>query len=109
MKRAKHTTIDDQFLHFPAPDLTSKAKPGKKVEVTYPVSYSYNGGTVIDDKWYAGYEVPKPIVPKGYKLTSIGVGLQLNAHPPYATMILEPIDKSASVGATVSGRCAALN
>jgi len=82
---------DDKFFHFPAPDLTKKARHDKRVEVTYPVSYTYNGGTVIDGKWYAGYEVPKPIVPKGYKLTGIGVGFQFNAHPPYATMILEPI------------------
>lgn len=75
---------------WPQPDLTSKAKPGKSVTVTFPVSITYNGGTVIDGKWYLGYEVPTPVVPKGYKLVSMGMGLELNAHPPYATMLLRP-------------------
>lgn len=80
-----------KYFHCPAPNLCSKAKPGKTVTVTYPVSLSYNGGTVIEDKWYAGYIVPAPIIPEGYELVSIGVGLQLNAHPPTATMLLRQI------------------
>jgi hypothetical protein len=59
----------------------------------YAVSYKYNGGTVIDGKWYEGYEVPPPILPTGYKLVGIGVGLQLNASPPLATARLKPITK----------------
>ena len=59
--------------------------------VTYPVSYRYNGGIIIDGKWYEGYTVPRPKVPKGFELVSIGCGLQLNAHPPYATSYLKPI------------------
>ena len=39
-------------------------------------------------KWYAGFEVPKPKIPKGCHLESLGVGLQLNATPPFATMLL---------------------
>jgi hypothetical protein len=83
------------MFHCPAPDLTKKARPGRKVEVTFPVSFSgYNGGTVVGGKWYSGFKVPEPIVPPGFKLKDIGVGLQLNAHPPYATMILEPIGET---------------
>lgn len=79
---------DDRFYPWPAPDLSLQlAKKLKKnpgithFEVTYPVSMSYNGGTVIDDKWYAGYKVPAPIVPVGWQLKGIGAGLELNAHP----------------------------
>ena len=60
--------------------------------VNYPVSYRYNGGILIDGEWYGGYDVPRPIVPEGFKLKNIGVGLQMNARPPYATMYLEPLD-----------------
>jgi len=59
--------------------------------VTYPVSYRYNGGIIIDKKHYQGYKVAKPKVPKGFKLVGIGCGLQLNATPPYATAYLKPI------------------
>jgi hypothetical protein len=59
--------------------------------VTFPVSYRYNGGIVIDDEWYAGYEVPPPVVPAGFELVGIGCGLQLNARPPYATQYLRPL------------------
>lgn len=81
----------DVWIRTPAPDLTSKAKPGAEVTVTYPVSISYNGGTVVDGKWYGGYLVPDPIVPAGYELVDMGVGLQLNARPPTCTMKLRPI------------------
>lgn len=80
-----------RWFHVAAPDLTSKAKPGESVRITYPVSISYNGGTVIEDKWYAGYKVPAPIVPRGYELRDIGCGLELNSHPPLATADLCPI------------------
>ena len=60
--------------------------------VTYPVSYKYNGGIVIEGKWYEGFKVAKPKVPKGFKLHSIGCGLQLNAQPPYATAYLKPLN-----------------
>jgi len=62
--------------------------------VTFPVSYDYNGGIVIEGKWYKGFKVAKPKVPKGFKLYGIGCGLQLNACPPYATMYLQPIGKN---------------
>lgn len=58
--------------------------------VTFPVSIRYNGGITIDGEWYDGYEVPEPKVPEGFELISIACGLQLNAHPPYATMYLKP-------------------
>jgi len=60
--------------------------------VTYPTSYRYNGGIVIDGKWYQGYKVVSPKVPKGFELVGIACGLQLNARPPYATRYLKPID-----------------
>jgi hypothetical protein len=60
--------------------------------VTYPVSYRYNGGIIVDGKWYEGYKVPSPKVPKGFTLRGIGCGLQLNVHPPYATAYLKPDD-----------------
>lgn len=71
-----------------AQNFTDKAKPGESVKVNVQHGISYNGGTVIDGKWYAGYEVPAPIVPEGYELVSEYVGSELNAHPPYVTMIL---------------------
>jgi hypothetical protein len=74
----------------PAFKVTRTRRDGSK-EVIFPVSYTYNGGTVIGDEWYSGYEVPTPQVPEGFKLVSLGVSLQLNARPPYATMLLEKI------------------
>ena len=60
--------------------------------VTYPVSYDYNGGTVIDGKWYKGYKVVGKLkVPKGFTLSSIGCGLQMNGRPPFATVYLKPL------------------
>ena len=79
------------WFKYPATDLTSKAKLGQQVTVTYAIGISYNGGTVIDDEWFAGYEVPPPIVPDGFKLVHIGVGLNLNAAPPRATALLVPL------------------
>ena len=55
-------------------------------EVTFPCSITYNGGTIINGEWYSGYEVPK-----GFELVSLGVGAQLNARPPYSTMLLKKI------------------
>lgn len=81
---------ENVWYHVKGTDLTTKAKPGRKVEVTYAVSYDYNGGTVIDGKWYVGYEVDPPIVPKGYVLKSLGVGLECNCRPPRATAVLMP-------------------
>ena len=60
--------------------------------VHYPISQTYNGGIVIDNKWYKGFKVAKPKVPRGFKLVGIGIGSQLNARPPMATMYLEPKD-----------------
>jgi len=92
-------------FNYPQPDLRGKEKDRKgrlrdSVEVTYPVSYRYNGGTCIkpdgtwspEGDWYPGYRVPPPIVPAGYKLVSLGVGLQLNARPPYATVLLKKVN-----------------
>ena len=59
--------------------------------VTYPVSYRYNGGIIVDGKHYSGFDVVAPTVPEGYKLVNIGVGLQLDAQPPYATRLLKKV------------------
>lgn len=97
--------IHDKPFVCPAPDLRGKeldrkGRQRKSVEVTYPVSYRYNGGILLkpdgswdpdNGDWYPGYEVPRPILPDGYKIVGIGVGLQLNSRPPYATTILVKI------------------
>ena len=98
---------DKLFKFRRRPDFLMTKKQQKRfdktgmAEVTYPVSCRYNGGIILSpdgkmdfgcknpkSKWYAGFEVPKPKVPKGYHLESIGVGLELNATPPRATMLL---------------------
>ena len=77
-----------------APTLTKGERWLDSHLVTFPVSYRYNGGTIVNGEWYSGYEVPPPKVPKGFELVSIGIGLQLNARPPYATQFLRKIKKS---------------
>ena len=78
------------YKTMPKPGLTIAEKWCNGFLVTYPVSYRYNGGIIYKDKLYEGFTVPNPDVPKGYKLTPIYCGLQLNARPPYATNYLEP-------------------
>ena len=73
-----------KWIRFPAPVLL--AKEGR---VSYPVSYEYNGGILIDEKQYAGYKVKPPVIPEGYILKSIGLGLNLNSKPPIATAYLQ--------------------
>ena len=85
--------LDAKLFKCPKPGLTKGEKWCNNRLVTFPVSYTYNGGTVIGDEWYDGYEVPPPYVPVGYELVGIGIGLQLNAAPPIATMYLRPIKK----------------
>ena len=87
---------EDGYWHMPQPEIkpvSRKAKNaffrGEGFEGTYPVSYTYNGGIIINDELYKGFKVPPPIVPDGYELVSIGVGLQLNSHPPYATVYVK--------------------
>lgn len=82
-------STENNLFAYPAPDLRSRAK-AKPVEVRVPISYTYNGGTLINGVWYGGYEVPAPIIPDTHELVTLGVGLQLNARPPYATMLLRP-------------------
>ena len=85
-----HRKVGDVIV-CDAPDLTELAGE-KPIEVTYPVSYIYNGGCCMGKEWFAGYEVPDPIVPDTHELVGIGVGLQLNAYPPRATKVLRPRD-----------------
>lgn len=80
---------------YPTPKLNRTEKWADGCLVTYPVSYDYNGGIVIDGEHYDGVEVPAPMIPVGYELKGIGVGLQLNAHPPYATSYLKKVDPKA--------------
>ena len=80
---------DVKLFRCPPTDLRCY-QPKERHEVTYAVSYTYNGGTVINDEWYAGYEVPAPLIAPGFVLIGIGVGLQLNATPPYATGVIIP-------------------
>lgn len=80
---------DDEIYYYPEkPTLTIGKKWSDGNLVTYPVSYIYNGGIVINGKWYKGIKVKEPDVPRGYMLKSIGIGLQLNAQPPIATSLL---------------------
>jgi len=78
---------------FKCPPTDLRGYWGEGKEVTYAVSYSYNGGIVIENKWYDGYEVPPPLLPAGYAIVGIGVGYQLNARPPLATGYLKPLSK----------------
>ncbi len=70
------------------PLLLADITKGKSIEVSFPVSCTYNGGITISGEWYDGYDVPNPDVPEGWEIVSIGVGLQLNARPPYCTRLL---------------------
>jgi hypothetical protein len=96
-----------KYFKYPRPELSISKTEQKRLaktghcQVTFPVSYAYNGGIILTpdgkidincknpkSKWYNGYKVPSPKIPKGYELVGIGVGCQLNAHPPYATEVL---------------------
>ena len=66
-----------------------KYTPKERREITYAVTYCYNGGITVDGEWYDGYHVPGPLMNPGYVIVGIGVGLQLNAHPPLATGVLK--------------------
>lgn len=52
--------------------------------VKYPVSFKYVGGITIKEKWYDGFFVGQPLVPKGLALEKIG-GLDFSQQPPLAT------------------------
>lgn len=80
---------------YPKPKLNKTEKWNDGCLVTYPVSYSYNGGITIDDTWYEGVEVPSPDVPEGYEMKNISIGLNLMAIPPEATMYLEKVSPNA--------------
>jgi hypothetical protein len=83
---------------MPKPVLKIDKTHGSGKLVTYPVSYVYNGSFEWEGDWYQGFEVPKPDVPKGYELVNIGVGLQHNCMPPFATMLLTKIKKEVKNG-----------
>ncbi len=77
-----------KFCRWPKPRLKRGRAYLDGVLVTFPCSYRYNGGVVWKGKWYEGFSVPNPFVPKGYELVSIACGTDLNARPPQATMLL---------------------
>jgi len=88
-----------EFVTLPSPDLTIGERWCDSFLVTYPVSYSYNGGFTHYPKkygkngvWKQGFKVDSPIIPEGFELKGIGCGLQLNAHPPHATAMIVPTD-----------------
>lgn len=66
----------------------------KKGIVKFPVSYKYNGGITIDGNHYDGYSVGAPVIPDGCELVSLGIGLNMNNHPPFSTMLLKEKDKN---------------
>jgi len=76
------------FKDAPVLDGSGLDKVGDSKKVTFPVSYRYNGLTEYGGKLYTGFDVPEPIVPDGCELRNMGILLQLNAHPPYATELL---------------------
>ena len=75
-------------------NVDSPKLPAREGVVKYPVSYRYNGGIIVEGKWHDGYEVGDPIVPDGYELVGMGVGLQLNSRPPIATEYLQKVKKA---------------
>jgi hypothetical protein len=80
--------MSEKLFQCKRPRLKHGQRWGRGILVTFPVSIRYNGGTVINGEWYAGYDVPAPSVPKGFEFVGIGIGLQLNDKPPYATQLL---------------------
>mgnify|MGYP001609667437 CR=1 FL=1 len=80
-----------KWYKCPVPNVKKGKKWLTSHLVTYPVSYRYNGGIIIKGKWYDGFKVPPPIIPEGFELVGIGVGLEMNCHPPLATVYLRPI------------------
>jgi hypothetical protein len=77
-------------LKCPPTDLRGYSpRKGSRIEVQYAVSNSYNGGIGVGDEWYEGFEVPAPLLNPGHVIVGIGVGLDLNNHPPLATGILK--------------------
>jgi len=77
-----------ELYEMPAPVISALTGRRRRKEISYPVSYRYNGGVIIDGELYAGYKVPPPIVPAGHTLTNRQCGLQLNAEPPHAMSTL---------------------
>lgn len=77
--------------------IESPILPKKEGKVKFPVSYRYNGGTIVDGKWHEGFEVGDPVVPDGYELISLGIGLELNSKPPVCTMYLQKSKKAKEV------------
>jgi len=82
--------MSEDFFEVEQPDLR---RYNGECEVTFPVSYTYNGGIIIDGKWYKGFRVPYPKLREGFTLKTLGVGLDLNQKPPRATMLLTKAGK----------------
>ena len=96
-----------KYFKYPRPCISISKKEKKRLAkfghclVTCPASIEYNGGIILTpdgkmdlncrnpkSKWYNGFKVPSPSVPRGYELHSYSCELFLNATPPLATMYL---------------------
>lgn len=84
MKGRFETKDGERWFRMARPSLSAK-----EGEVQYPTGVRYNGGTVVNGKWVQGFLIAPPKVPAGFSLRTMGVGLQLNSRPPYATQYLE--------------------
>ena len=85
LKGKFETMAGKKWFRMRRPVITQR----KEGEVTFSVGYRYNGGIIINGKHVQGILIASPKVPKGFELRSIGVGLQLNSRPPYATQFLK--------------------
>jgi len=92
-----------KYFKMGPPKLHLRGSWNGGIEATFSVSYRYNGGIVLDEngapiiswdggEWYDGYKIERPVVHGDFELVGMGVGLQLNARPPYATQILRRKD-----------------
>lgn len=64
-----------------------------KVKCKLCVTEKWSRSWLVDFPISAGaYEVDEPLVPDGFKLVSIGIGVNYNSTPPRATKYLKPID-----------------
>ena len=82
--------VHQQPFFVPGQDFTKTAR-SKPVRVYVKKSYLYNGGAIINNEWYPGYEVGDPIVPDTHELVyDIGCGWEMNARPPVAVAVLRP-------------------
>ena len=96
--------LPGKYFQCSAPVISAKRPKGAEKWcdgwlVKVPHSIRYNGGIILDKdgnpdpngEWYDGYEVPSPVIPAGYELKSIHTLSELNARPPYHSMLLRKV------------------